>query len=112
MYIRPVLIPSIPVHYEADENGYRVTSMETEEIGSGPVTNKEGKAFVQSLQHGFQSTYAIMGKQGAEVATISSICISEVSPIKCDVRECVVRTSNSRECVVRTSHSPKFTPFL
>ena len=37
--------------------------METEEIGSGPVKNKEGKAFVQSLQHGLQSTYAIMGKQ-------------------------------------------------
>ena len=64
MYIRPVLLPSIPVHYEADENGYRVTSMETEEIGSGPVQNKEGKAFVQSLQHGLESTYAIMGKQG------------------------------------------------
>ena len=72
-----ISLPFFPVHYEADENGYRVTSMETEEIGSGPVTNKEGKAFVQSLQHGFQSTYAIMGKQGAEVATISSICISE-----------------------------------
>ena len=54
----------IAVHYEADENGYRVTSMETEEIGSGPVQNKEGKAFVQSLQHGLESTYAIMGKQG------------------------------------------------
>ena len=25
----------------------------------------------------------------------------EVSPIKCDVRECVVRTSDSRECVIR-----------
>ena len=55
------LIPA--VHYEADENGYRVTSMETEEIGSGPVTNKEGKAFVQSVQHGYESKYAIMGKQ-------------------------------------------------
>ena len=52
------------VHYEADENGYRVTSMETEDIGVGPVINKEGKAFVQSLQHGLESTYAIMGKQG------------------------------------------------
>ena len=56
---------SFAVHYEADENGYRVTSMETEEIGSGPVTNKEGKAFVQSLQHGLESKYAIMGKQGS-----------------------------------------------
>ena len=37
--------------------------METEEIGSGPVTNKEGKAFVQSVQHGYESKYAIMGKQ-------------------------------------------------
>ena len=25
----------------------------------------------------------------------------EVSPIKCDVRECVVRMSDSRECVIR-----------
>ena len=38
--------------------------METEDIGVGPVINKEGKAFVQSLQHGLESTYAIMGKQG------------------------------------------------
>ena len=28
---------------------------------------------------------------------------TEVSPIKCDVRECVVRTSGSRECVVGDS---------
>ena len=27
----------------------------------------------------------------------------EVSPIKCDIRECVVRTSDSRECVVGDS---------
>ena len=26
---------------------------------------------------------------------------TEVSPIKCDVRECVVRTSDCRECVIR-----------
>ena len=35
---------------------------------------------------------------------------TEVSPIKCDVKECDVRTSHSRECDVRTSDSPKFTP--
>ena len=31
--------------------------------------------------------------------------IPEVSPIKCDVRECVLRMPDSRECVVRTAHS-------
>ena len=28
---------------------------------------------------------------------------TEVSPIKCDVRECIVKTSDSRECVVGDS---------
>ena len=58
---------SFAVHYEADENGYRVTSMETEDIGVGPVINKEGKAFVQTVRHGELREYAIMGKQGRRV---------------------------------------------
>ena len=37
-----------------------------------------------------------MGKEGCELGSEP-----EVSPIKCDVRECVVRTSDSRQCIIR-----------
>lgn len=36
------------VHYEADENGYRVTQETQENIGEGPVTNDHGVADVES----------------------------------------------------------------
>ncbi|XP_023030811.1 larval cuticle protein A3A-like [Drosophila tropicalis] len=35
------------VHYEADENGYRVVKEDTQEIGEGPRFNPEGQADVQ-----------------------------------------------------------------
>ncbi|XP_005188011.1 uncharacterized protein LOC101897869 [Musca domestica] len=35
------------VHYEADENGYRVVKEETEDIGDGPQFNADGQADVQ-----------------------------------------------------------------
>ncbi|XP_034477369.1 larval cuticle protein A3A-like [Drosophila innubila] len=35
------------VHYEADENGYRVVKEEMQQIGEGPVFNSEGQADVQ-----------------------------------------------------------------
>ncbi|XP_073833436.1 cuticular protein 51A [Musca autumnalis] len=35
------------VHYEADENGYRVVKEETQDIGDGPQFNADGQADVQ-----------------------------------------------------------------
>ncbi|XP_075156437.1 cuticular protein 51A [Haematobia irritans] len=35
------------VHYEADENGYRVVKEETQDIGDGPQFNANGQADVQ-----------------------------------------------------------------
>ncbi|EDW74736.1 uncharacterized protein Dwil_GK15739 [Drosophila willistoni] len=35
------------VHYEADENGYRVVKEDTQPIGEGPEFNPEGKADVE-----------------------------------------------------------------
>ena len=35
------------VHYEADENGYRVVKEDTENIGDGPQFNADGQADVQ-----------------------------------------------------------------
>ncbi|XP_030554312.1 larval cuticle protein A3A [Drosophila novamexicana] len=35
------------VHYEADENGYRVIKDEMQDIGDGPVFNENGQADVQ-----------------------------------------------------------------
>ncbi|XP_068147925.1 cuticle protein 7-like [Drosophila tropicalis] len=35
------------VHYEADENGYRVVKEDTQPIGEGPQFNPEGQADVQ-----------------------------------------------------------------
>lgn len=45
--------------YIADENGYRVTEMETNPIGDGPNKNKLGKAIVQTTQNGVRTQYAI-----------------------------------------------------
>lgn len=36
------------VHYEADENGYRVVKEETQQIGNGPLVNPNGKAEIKS----------------------------------------------------------------
>jgi hypothetical protein len=36
------------VHYEADQNGYRVVKEESEAIGDGPVINPKGRAEVKS----------------------------------------------------------------
>ena len=35
------------VHYEADENGYRVVKEDTQEIGNGPQFNPQGQADVE-----------------------------------------------------------------
>ncbi|XP_037950399.1 uncharacterized protein LOC119681383 [Teleopsis dalmanni] len=35
------------VHYEADENGYRVVKEDTKEIGDGPTFNSDGQADVE-----------------------------------------------------------------
>ncbi|XP_017468520.1 PREDICTED: larval cuticle protein A3A [Rhagoletis zephyria] len=35
------------VHYEADENGYRVVKEETQEIGDGPQFDENGEATVE-----------------------------------------------------------------
>ena len=49
--------------YIADDQGYRVTNMESEPIGSGPVANREtGKAIVQQLVSGVETQYAIQAK--------------------------------------------------
>ena len=76
-------------------------------------------AFNQELirfwnSHSINITAADIQKGDADLLTATSkrcwienklpyIKISEVSPIKCDVRESVVRTSDSRECVVGDS---------
>lgn len=40
------------VHYEADENGYRVTKEEMEVIGDGPKFNPDGQADIEGSQIG------------------------------------------------------------
>ena len=56
-------LSSIPVSYIADDQGYRVTSMESEPIGNGPIANREsGKAVVQQLVSGVETQYAIQAK--------------------------------------------------
>jgi hypothetical protein len=46
----------------ADENGYRVTSMDSEDIGDGPKTDKLGKAIVQQVVAGIETRYAIQAQ--------------------------------------------------
>ena len=48
--------------YEADEKGYRVTSMESVPIGEGPEQNKLGRAIVQSYVSGVETQYAIQAQ--------------------------------------------------
>ena len=50
------------VEYEADENGYRVTNIETEPIGDGPQPKKFGTAMVQQVVSGVQTKYAIQAQ--------------------------------------------------
>ncbi|KAJ9586815.1 hypothetical protein L9F63_019601, partial [Diploptera punctata] len=47
------------VHYEADENGFRVKKEEVEPIGSGPQLNLDGKATISSNIEGINNEYTI-----------------------------------------------------
>lgn len=47
------------VHYEADENGYRVTKEEVEPIGDGPQPNPSGTADVAAQISGTDFRYRI-----------------------------------------------------
>ncbi|KAG8224610.1 hypothetical protein J437_LFUL009173 [Ladona fulva] len=47
------------IHYEADENGYRVVKEETKAIGDGPKPNPNGQAVVRNDFGNAQSEYAI-----------------------------------------------------
>ncbi|CAB4061497.1 unnamed protein product [Lepeophtheirus salmonis] len=47
------------VVYVADEFGFRVIDMNTEEIGDGPIRNESGTAIVQSYIDGVETNYAV-----------------------------------------------------
>lgn len=57
-----LLILSSLVSYIADENGYRVTDMDSVPIGNGPQKSKVGRAVVHSLVSGVETQYAIQAQ--------------------------------------------------
>ncbi|XP_022192101.1 putative mediator of RNA polymerase II transcription subunit 26 [Nilaparvata lugens] len=50
------------IHYEADENGYRVINEEIEPIGNGPISDPSGTAEVSSDVGGASLRYSISGQ--------------------------------------------------
>jgi len=61
------------VKYVADENGYRVVSEESEDIGDGPNVDMKGKADVHSQYDGVETKYSMSADDMASPEPVSTV---------------------------------------